>query len=402
MIRRSLPSKNALSLAAALALGVSFGPAPARADDACGGLSLEDGRVASARLLRAAEKVSEVEGACIDAIGKLLGTRAGIRSVTVAVRLPDAARAAGAGLRIGEIYKQALANGGVPEARISVVVPRASEGQQGSVAITYAEKRAERSVAVIESLGGTVTAGGDRSKLEPVARGATLDPETWIATGAGSTAWIGLADGSRLRLSENSLLFIGRLHLDDKLERVVRLQLVSGDLEAHVRSGGDSAVFDVDTRFGTAGVRGTRFRLAAGEGGTRLETLEGVVELAGKGEQPAVSITKGQGAALADGGKADTPQTLPVAPTATAPLKGEVPGGSALEWQTVTGASRYAVELSRDAEFTHDVRRFQSDGPKLKIDAEVEAGKWFWRVAAIDGAGFTGPTSKVYAFDLTR
>ncbi len=386
----------------ALVVGFGFGPATARADDACGGLSLDAGRVVSARVLRAAEALSAPEAACADAIGKLLGTRAGIRSVTVAVKLPDAARAAGVGLKIGERFKAALAAGGVPDARISVVVPRAAEGEQGTVAITYAEKRAERSVAVIESMGGTVTVGADRSKLAPVARGATVDPETWIATGAGSTAWIGLADGSRLRLSENSLLFIGRLHLDDKLERVVRLQLVSGDLEAHVRTGGDSAVFDVDTRFGTAGVRGTRFRLAAGEGGTRLETLEGVVELAGKGEQPKISIAKGQGASLADGGDAGAPAALPGAPAATAPLKGEIKGGEALKWQAVTGASGYAVELSRDAEFTYDVRRFQSGGPELKVDAQVEPGKWFWRVAAVDGSGFTGPTSKVYAFDLAR
>ncbi len=391
---------NARLPAALLALAVCL-PVAAWADDPCGGLSLDAGRVASARVLRAVEKASPAEAACAAAIGQALGARAGVRSVTVAVRLSDAERAAGAGLRIGERFKSALAEGGVPAARISVVVPRVPEGQQGTVAISFTEKRAERAVAVIESMGGTVTAGGDRSKLAPVARGAQLDPETWVATGAGSTAWIGLADGSRLRLSENSLLFVGRLHLDDKLERVVRLKLVSGDLEAQVRSGGASSVFDISTRFGTAGVRGTRFRLSAGEGGTRLETLEGSVALAGTDAQPALVIAGGQGATLGRQGEA-APAPLPGAPTATAPLEGPLKAGGALAWQAVEGAKGYTVDLSRDAEFTYDVRHLESAQPTLALDAGTEAGKWYWRVAAVGADGFVGPTSKVYAFDLKR
>lgn len=390
-----------ISLASALAFGFAFGPSPARADDACGGLSADAGRVVTGLPLRAVEKSSAAESACLAAVGKMLGTRAGLRSVTVAVRLSDAARAGGAGLRIGDRVKAALAAGGVPEARISVVVPRVPEGQQGTLAVSFTEKRARRSVAVIESMGGTVTAGADRSKLDPVARGATLDPETWVATGAGSTAWIGLADGSRLRLSENSLLFVGRLHLDDKLERVVKLQLVSGDLEAHVRSGGDSAVFDIDTRFGTAGVRGTRFRLSVGEGGTRLETLEGAVVLAAADSKPEVTISKGQGASLA-AGEVGSPAALPGVPEPTAPLQGPLKGDGALVWQSVAGAKGYLVQLSRDAEFTYDVRSFESAETRIAVDAAVEAGKWYWRVAAVGGAGLEGPTSKVYAFDLTR
>ena len=80
----------------------------------------------------------------------------------------------------------------------------------------------------------------------------------------------------------------------------------------------------------------------------------------------------------------------------------DLKAGGALEWQAVAGASGYAVELSRDAEFTYDVRRIDSAKPTVTPDAGVEAGKWYWRVAAVGADGFVGPTSKVYAFDLKR
>lgn len=384
---------------AALAALATLGPAAAAAPDPCGGVSLEASRVVSARPLRAVEKATPEEAACLDAIGRLLGGRAAIRSVTVAVRLPDAQRAAGVGPAIGDRYKAALVKGGVPEARISVVVPTATEGEAGTVAIVFAEKQAERAVAVIEMMGGTVTAGPDRGKLAPVTRGATLDPETYVATGAGSTAWIGLADGSRLRLGENSLLLVGRLHLDDDLERVVRLQLVSGELEVVARTGGERSIFDIGTRFGTAGVRGTRFRLTAGEAGTRLETLEGRVALAAAGDRPQVLVGAGQGAAIDGSGAAGQPAALPASPAVIEPLEGAVKPGAKLAWQPVDGAGRYTVELARDAEFTFDVRRAETSLPALAIDGQLDGGKWFWRVSAVGADGFVGPPSKVHAFE---
>ncbi|MCA9541218.1 MAG: hypothetical protein KC620_20095, partial [Myxococcales bacterium] len=112
---------------------------PAAAEP-CGGLAFDGGRVVSARPLRAVEKPAPVEAECLDAIGKQLGGRASVRSITVAVRLSDAERAAGAGMRIGDQVKAALVRGGVPEARVSVVVPTATEGEQGTLAITFTEK----------------------------------------------------------------------------------------------------------------------------------------------------------------------------------------------------------------------------------------------------------------------
>lgn len=389
----------------AVLMGVVLGGgsvSAATGPDPCGGVALDDGRVAVGRPLRATAAPSAVEAACLDTVGTLLGGRAGLRSVTVAVRLSDAERAKGASEAIGARYTEALVAGGVPATRISVLAPRVSAGEWGTVSLTFTEKRAERAVAVIEAVGGAVSAGADRSALTAVGRGARLDPGTWVRTGAGSTAWIGLADGSRLRLSENSLLLIGRLHLDDKLERVVRLELVSGVLEADVRTGGESAVFDISTRFGTAGVRGTRLRLTAVEGDTRLETLEGVVELAATGEAAAMTVGRGQGARLgAQGAPAEGVRTLPAAPAVVSPQQGALAEGGALVWAATPGASRYVVELSQDAEFTYGVRRLASAKVEVPV-GDVEAGKWYWRVAAVDEAGYVGPTSKVYAFDLAR
>lgn len=392
---------RALSLIAGGALALTVIPSSVFAQaDPCGGISLAGGKVVSGRPLRALEKLPAEEQACVDAVGKAIGGRSAVRSVTVAVRLPDAQRAAGAGPKIGALYQRALVAGGVPEARVSIVSPAAARGEQGTVQISFTEKRAKRSVAVVEAVGGTVSAGADRSKLEPIDRGATLPADTYISTGAGSTAWIGLADGSRLRLAENSLLLVGRLHLNDALKRVVRLQLVSGELEADVRSEGKGAVFDVSTRFGTAGVRGTRFRLVANESGTRLETLEGKVELAAGEGKAAATVEAGQGATVAGDGAAGAVQTLLTAPAVTGPLKGSATPATRMVWQAVDGARGYVVELARDAEFTFGVRRYRSDGAEMAVEAALPAGKWFWRVAAVNEQAFVGTTSKVYAFEF--
>ncbi len=47
-----------------------------------------------------------------------------------------------------------------------------------------------------------------------------------------------LADGSRLRLTPGSTLLIGSLHLNEELRRVVKLDLLTGEIEAAVSSGG--------------------------------------------------------------------------------------------------------------------------------------------------------------------
>lgn len=59
----------------------------------------------------------------------------------------------------------------------------------------------------------------------------------------------------------------------------------------------------------------------------------------------------------------------------------------ALAWQKVPGAARYLVEVSAVPELTSP-RSQTVDGARAV--AHLEAGTWYWRVTALDGAGVPG------------
>lgn len=383
-----------------IAAALVVAPATALAADPCEGIKMTDGTVATARRLLAQSTLAPADEGCVRAVGAALAGRGGVRSVTVAVRVSDAQRADGTGSKIGARYASLLAEAGVPEARISTVVPAAAHGEEGSVKVTFTERRAARPVARVDAVDGGVRAGPAEVDLQPVARGATLKADTYVATDATGGAWLELADGSRLRLGPNALLFIGKLHLNDDLERVVKLELKRGTVDADVRSGGQGSVFDVGTRSGVAGVRGTLFRLATDEGGTRVETLEGQVDLV-EGEK-AVPVPAGQGLLARPGTPLGAPVVLLGAPQVEGPLKGALAPGTSLRWRPVAGAASYRVELARDAEFSYGVQALPAPPAGLAVPATLAAGKWFWRVAPVDGDGFVGRPSKVYAFVVGR
>ena len=86
---------------------------------------------------------------------------------------------------------------------------------------------------------------------------------------------------------------------------------------------------------------------------------------------------------------------LPPAPAVVKPKDGPLKG--ALRWKGK--AEGYIVEVARDAEFVLEVQQVDLDGKRWKPPL-LESGTWFWRVTAVDEAGFMGASSKVYAFEV--
>lgn len=368
------------------------------AGDPCEGLALGDGVVTTARRLAVSAPVPPADVACAGAIGRALKERGAVRSVTVVVRLPEALRAGGRGEQIGSAYAAALAAGGVPEARITTLVPAAREGEEDSVAITFTEKRGRHPVARIDEAAGDVKAGADEASLRPASKGETLLPRAWVTTGADSRAWLALADGSRVKLLADTALRLAELKLSDDLKRQVKLEVTRGEVEAEVKAGGEGASFQIDTGTGVAGVRGTAFRLGKDADGTRLETTRGVVELTHEGRT--VTVKAGFGARAAPGQPPSEPLALLAAPVIEGPLRGRLFSDATFRWSSVAGASSYRVDLARDAEFTYELRRLEAPAAELPAAAlkDLPPGRWFWRVSGL-GGGFGGQTSKVYAFE---
>ena len=101
------------------------------------------------------------------------------------------------------------------------------------------------------------------------------------------------------------------------------------------------------------------------------------------------------------------PTPLPVAPAALlTPEDRQVIDGDIsvyrFSWEPVAGAARYHVEMASDADFRElvDERWVPSAGAELASFnlTELEPGTYFWRVSALDGAGYESPWSPARHF----
>jgi len=362
----------------------------ALAADPCAGLSLGDGVVTTGLSLPAASPGGD-PAACVDEVGKRLAAMPGLRTVTVTAKVPDGARADGSATAAATAYVGRLVGAGLSAGRVSSVV--AAGDAPGVIVISYAERTGTADVGTVTSASGEVRVGASVTALAPITSGNALPAETWVQTGTSGTAVLDLADGSRVRVRPNTQLQVGKLTLDENLQRVVLIDVQRGGIDTEVKAAAAGSSFQVRTAYGTAGVRGTIFRISADDE-ARLETLEGLVVL--EGSAGTVEVAAGKGSRVGPDGMPSAPVDLADGPRVIAPEEGPLPSGG-LKWQKAKGAQGYLVEVAADAEFVIDVSSYEVDKPGLSPD--VAAGRWFWRVAVIDSQRFIGEWSKVYGFD---
>ncbi len=391
MKRARLLIISSLSAAALLA-----GPG-ALAAEPCGGLSLQAGVVQIGDHLPVSEGLAQEAGPCLEAIAKELVARPAIRSITVAARVAGDAQARRLGLGVAKTVADTLAAHGIARTRISAVVPTALPGEADGVQIAFVERRSFRPVAQVWGLSGKAWSGARLGALEPAALGAPVTPRQYFETGSNSVAVLMLVDGSRVRVASESVLRIGQVTLDSDRRRSVQIEVLRGD--AVVRTSKARGPFRLVTGNAIAGARGTRFRLAlADEGVTRLETLEGTVNLAGSRGQ--VFVASGEGSLVDYSGFPERPRPLLVAPAVVQPVLGERRFGDPLQWRPVPQADRYRVEFARNAEFSDTFWSTETEYIRTLVGEALSPGKWFWRVTAIDRDGFVGLHSKTYAFTV--
>jgi hypothetical protein len=371
------------------------------AAEPCGGLAIARGAVNTAQPLPFVAVVEGGAATCAKGIADALNGMPALRTVTVAARLPDAERLGGQALAHANLWAEALAQAGVPRSKLSTVAPAAGTGEGPSIKIEYTEKKASHPVALAESVGGQVLAGGSITNLSSIEGGSMLAAKSAVETGVGGRVTFGLADGSRLRLAERSVLVFGSLHLNDEMKRVVQLDLLRGSIEAHVSPGGAGSSFEVNTKTGVAGAKGTSFRVVAGDEGTRVETLTGLVALTGP-DQKQVDIGAGMRSDLSEDGVPSEPAEMLGEPTLRFPLQGEYQRGKKLKWAAVKGAGYYVVDIARDADFTLEGRTIEAKRGSEPVPADLTAGKWFWRVTPHEASGAAGLSSRIYAFTLAE
>ncbi len=89
----------------------------------------------------------------------------------------------------------------------------------------------------------------------------------------------------------------------------------------------------------------------------------------------------------------------PFAPIATAPTNSATlrEAKPVLAWTKVDQANQYLLELAKDAEFKELVDSQRVTNNAFKLEKELQAGQYFWRLASIDATG-QGPYMLVSSF----
>ncbi|PMS38872.1 FecR domain-containing protein [Trinickia symbiotica] len=267
-----------------------------------------------------------------------------------------------------------------------------------------------------------LAASGDAERISktvpslPLAEGASLGEGDAISTGSDGFVTIELEDGTHLTLTPRSTLALGTLRRTVLTGRTERdFSLVRGEVESeveHLTKPDDR--FEIHAPSIVAGVRGTHFRVNFDPLATTVEVLDGKVavgnaetraratkvKLDEQAPAPESELVPAGYGSVTRGGAVGAPVALLPAPMLAHPAK--IQDGPQVEFdlQPVAGATRYRLDIARDAGTLDLIRETRTETPHASF-ADLADGTYFVRVSAIDGAGLQG-VPRVYAFERRR
>lgn len=392
-------------LTRALVLGLAVAPPASAASDRCGGVKLEAGYIRLGRNVTEGWAKTDEGRACFADVAKEVERYRLVRAVTVAVLVPDAERASGKALASAKAIAAALVEAGLPKSRVFGLAPALQRGDQPGVSLRYVERAPDEVLARVAATVGPSFLGPDAAALKPAEPGMPVLVNELVKTGPAARVTIHLKDGSGVEVKPESLIKMAVLSVSAAGDRRVKIDVLSGGVVANVTKAAQGSSFEASSRVAVASVRGTTFRFGVEpDGAARLETLSGVVAIAPANDPDAtpVEVPAGQGTIVSSDGKTAPPTALPEAPLAIRPLTGALGAEARFEWQPATGAASYRVELARDADFLVEPREVSVEATTVSWPEPLPKGKWFWRVTGVDGKGFVGLPSKVYAVTVGK
>ncbi len=256
--------------------------------------------------------------------------------------------------------------------------------------IPLAWLRQQPARARVIALVGRATAVTTGGAEQPISEGMELGVGSRLLTAAGASLSLQFADGSRLRLREDSELVLDRLTRYGRTGMVdTRVRLQRGRINNEVRRlRGPGDQFIVETPTASSAVRGTRFRIHSGDQGTQAEVLDGRVAVtAGR---RATLLRPGFGTrAPAGGGDPLDPVALLPAPDLSAVGAEQDSIRPQFAWPAVAGARGYRVLLSRHPDFAALIADLATTDPSVTAPA-LDPGQYHLRVSAIDAQGLEG------------
>jgi hypothetical protein len=229
-----------------------------------------------------------------------------------------------------------------------------------------------------------------------------LNPRDGVRTYEASSSELVFPDATRLTISEDSLVFLGRGGTVRRQVRRDEIEIVVGqaDLQKESESGTREVILGGSrmTPSPQARIQARLRRPDAGGAQVMVYVGETVVESGGASQE----VPAGMGTQMVEGAPPSPPEELlPATELATPEAASEWPvGGPAFAWNPVPGAAGYVFEVCRDPECGRLVRRRTALESAETGTAELAAGTFHWRVTAVSASGLDGFPSATRSFTV--
>jgi hypothetical protein len=242
-------------------------------------------------------------------------------------------------------------------------------------------------------------------------RALVLRQNDLVRTGSGATAEILFADGTAFNVRPDSLITIEESS-QNPVSRQQRVALSIQSGEANFQTAARNV--PGSTTISTPTVRTTADRDTAGNiqvaesGATGLRIFKGQGAAETRTGQR-IALASNEGVRVDAAGAAGQKTTLPVVPQLTAPSNGTdiaypdlAQGTTLLLWNAVPGASAYRVLVDFSPSFARPLFDRRTERPTQMELRALEAGSYYWKVAAIGTDGIEGGFSDLWRFTLAK
>ena len=235
-----------------------------------------------------------------------------------------------------------------------------------------------------------------------------------VRTYGKSSAELRFADGARLTVTEDSLVFLRRSGTVLKGVERKSIELMNGQADLDARSYTPSAAApaapEVEIVVGAS--RTTSRADKSGGAQTRARKAEGnsakVMVYGGESDVEAggakIQVPHGMGTSVAESGPPSPPEKLLAAPPGTDPAAGaeRACADPLFTWQAVPEAATYTVEICRDPGCAELVERQTGQAAaQWRSATPLAVGRYFWRVTARSASGLDGYPSEASQLAIT-
>ncbi|MFV2092025.1 MAG: Ig-like domain-containing protein, partial [Hyphomicrobiales bacterium] len=231
-----------------------------------------------------------------------------------------------------------------------------------------------------------------------------LSEEEKLRTLSSSTAQVTFRDSSRLRINENSQAVIQRMRVDPlSRKEETKVNLIAGDFYALLAGNTKRKKLTVKLANVDASIESGSFWVRQDANSAKFTNYDDKVVKISAGGQT-LSLGRNEGAVVGAGSAARAKfKVLPPPALGT-------PGDAqtvfiktvSLRWAEIKNAQGYWLEIANDAGFNRMVESRWGVASNETSSKELEPGRYYWRIAALDKFGVPGQRSESWSFDLRQ